>query len=106
MKVTIQSGEVITLEQAVKYTSLFQKQNPNAITSYFIGLEKLQELLKQKDCIGMRIYSGINNETAKSNLVLVGVDLNGRDLIEGVILEELITCPPLCPDEKSLLNQR
>ncbi|KUF46474.1 hypothetical protein AS361_04890 [Myroides marinus] len=106
MKITSQSGEVITLEEAIKYTSLFQKQNPNAINSYFIGIEKLQELLKQNNCIGMRIYPGINNQTEQSNLVLIGVDKNGVDISEGVILEELITCPPLCPNESSLLNRK
>ncbi|MHC5310945.1 hypothetical protein ACYSNM_12945 [Myroides sp. LJL116] len=106
MEITSKSGEVITLEKAIKYVSLFQEKNPEAIKSYFVGVEKLQELLKQDNCIGMRIYPGINEQTDKTNLVLVGVDTRGNDISEGVILEELIICPPFCSVENSLLNRK
>lgn len=106
MKITRKSGQVITLEQATNYTSLFQEKNPSAIKSYFIGIDHLNELLNQKGCMGMRIYPGINNQTDSINLVLIGVDIEENDIIKGVILEELITCPPLCPDKTNPLNKR
>lgn len=103
MSITSKSGEIITKEQASKYTHLFQKQNPEAINSYFVGTDRLREILKQEGCMGMRIYPGKNDQTNKTNLVLVGVDQKGNDMVEGVILEELITCPPICRKESSLL---
>jgi hypothetical protein len=43
-------------------------------------------------------------KTAKSNLVLVGVDKNGEDITQGVILERLTICPTHCPKNSVLIK--
>ena len=43
-------------------------------------------------------------KTAKSNLVLVGVDKNGEDITIGVILEHLASCPTHCPKNSVLIK--
>lgn len=99
------SSEVITLEQAVKYTHSFQEKNPDAIKSFFAGSDKLKLILDQEDCIGIRIYNGYNTEENRMNRVLVGVDKSGEDMTNGVILEELTPCPNVCPKSSDLIKK-
>ena len=105
MSVNSDSGKVIIEKEAVKYTHSFQSKYPNATKAYFVGLEKINLILEQENCIGVRIYDGYNSETKKENRVIVGVDHQGEDMIEGVIVEELTSCPNHCPKSSSLLKK-
>lgn len=96
--------EIITLEEAIGFTHSFQTRNPDELKSFFAGINKLNLILKQKGCIGLRIYNGYNTETRKNDLVLVGVDTNGEDITNGVILEDLNPCPPNCPKSSPLIK--
>ncbi|MBA4153723.1 hypothetical protein [Flavobacterium sp.] len=104
MAIDKNTGEVITLKVAVNYTYSFQNENPNAIKSFFVGKEKLDRILEQEDCIGIRIYNGNDTETNKENRVLVGVDKDGEDISGGVIVEELSPCPSHCPKSSPLIK--
>lgn len=99
------NSEVITLEEAVKYTHSFQDKNPDSIKSFFAGSDKLMLILEQENCIGIRIYNGYNTEENRANLVLVGVDKFGEDMTDGVILEELTPCPSVCPKSSALMKK-
>lgn len=99
------TGEIITLNEAIDFTHSFQTRNPDELKSFFVGINKLNLILEQKDCTGLRIYNGHNTETRKNNLVLVGVDEKGEDITKGVILEELTICPPHCPKLSPLINR-
>lgn len=90
------SSKVITLKDAKDYTHEFQNEVPNEIKSFYAGSNKLNLILEQSGCIGIRIYNGLNATTGKKNLVLVGVNADGEDMVTGPILQDLITCPPKC----------
>jgi hypothetical protein len=96
MEINNTSGEVITLEEAKQYTHSFQKLYPNEKKAFFVGKDQLLKILEQPDCLGIRIYNGYNDDEKVSNKVLIGVDSLGNDMEEGVILEKLIPCPPIC----------
>lgn len=102
MNINRDSSEVITLEQAIEYTHAYQENNPDAIQSFFTGVNKINRILEQENCIGVRIYNGFDSESNQDNLVLIGVDTNGEDLIKGVILQDLIPCPKDCPSHSPL----
>lgn len=53
MKIDNNSGEIITLDEAVEYTHAFQKNNPDALKAFFVGRNKINRILEQKDCIGV-----------------------------------------------------
>jgi len=99
------TSEVITLKEAIDFTHSFQKRNPDELKSFFVGINKLNLILEQKDCAGLRIYNGYNTETRQNNLVLVGVDEKGEDIINGIILENLNPCPPTCPKASALIKR-
>lgn len=104
MTIDNNTGTVITVDDAVNYTHTFQENNPDAIKSFFVGINKVNRVLGQDDCIGIRIYNGYDTQTGKNNLVLVGVDKDGEDITAGVIIEYLIPCPKDCPKNSVLIK--
>lgn len=105
MKIDNNTGEIITLDEAVEYTHAFQKNNPDALKAFFVGRNKINRILEQNDCIGVRIYNGLDAESGKNNLVLVGVDAEGEDITEGIILEKLTPCPKYCAKSSPLISE-
>ncbi|HVZ26986.1 MAG TPA: hypothetical protein VG842_13060 [Sediminibacterium sp.] len=108
----------ITRSQAVELVTRF-RNNPGPDMPYaetFFG-DSVKALLAQAGCENFRVYLG-----RKANdsicLILVGVDADGNDILpptnsrpisekeedEGIILEDAIQCPPVCPPS-SLLNE-
>lgn len=106
MKINKESGTVISLDRAVELTYSYQEQNPTKPNSYFIGIDRLGELLKQSDCIGLRIYPGFDTKSNQDNMVLVAVDHNQEDLTGGIMLDELVICPPYCPKKSKLVKSK
>lgn len=65
----------------------------------------LERLLSQTGCVGMRIYYGMHPD-GQPALILVGVDENGEELLDGELLENNFPCPPFCPKGPSLRHAR
>jgi hypothetical protein len=98
MKLNPNTGSIITQVQAKILIDAFAEKFPNQIVSSFIGGNNVKKILEQEDCIGVRIYNGYNDAEQKISLVLVGVASNEEDILEkGIIYDEILTCPPLCP---------
>lgn len=104
MEINKKNGSVIDLSRAIELTHSYQEMNPLKANSYFVGFDRLDELLQQNQCVGMRIYPGLDNTTNQINMVLVGVDKSGEDMTSGLLLDELVTCPPMCPKESQLVK--
>ena len=73
-----------------------------AVIGGYFGKAALKKLLAQPECIGARYYFG-QEDDGKPVIVLLGVDIVGRDLLEGVLLDLSMLCPPYCAD-LNLLN--
>ena len=56
---------------------------------------ELDQLLAQPGCSGLRYYYG-SNTRGEETLILVGVDKEGNDMDQGIMLEESFLCPPWC----------
>jgi len=98
MSVSTTSGTFIDEAEAAELTAQYRNDFPNARKALFFGSEKIQDLLA--DSIGIRIYYGIN-DIGKAELVLVGVDSNGDDILE-LILDHGVPCPETCGTPNSL----
>lgn len=103
MTISKDSAEIITLAEAEAYTHSFQEAYPEEIKAYFAGSNKLKQVLEQEGCIGIRIYAGLDKTTNRKNLVLVGVDAIGQDMVNGTLLEQLNPCPPRCDNNSPLI---
>ncbi len=95
-------GSVVTLAEASGWTANYRRTVPaGEIISQFVGRNKLMEILNQDDCMGVRIYYGIGDD-GKKNLILVGAEADENDMVDGIIVERLSPCPPLCPGRNPL----
>ncbi|SRR5690606_34453915 len=104
MAIDKNTSEVINLDTAIDYTHAYQAQHPDEIKAYFVGIEKINLILEHEDCIGIRIYNGYDSEAGRTNLVLVGVNANGEDMITAPIIEKLSPCPPSCDSSSPLIH--
>ena len=98
MKLDVNTGSIITQEEAKALIAAFKTKFPGEVTSSFIGANNVENILDQENCIGIRVYNGYDITDEKLNLVLVGVDENGEDLLENeIIYDRLGLCPTICP---------
>jgi hypothetical protein len=104
MAINPSSGEFITLDEAKSYVFEFRKMYPTSLKGYFAGEEKINLILAQDKCIGLRIYNGYSIEDSKTNLVIVGVDENEKDMTDGLILEKTEPCPSSCDITSALYS--
>jgi len=92
----------ITLEEASQLTRNFRDHAPSGSRrGGFFGKDALQSILDQEGCVGIRIYLG-RSEDGKPDLLLVGVDADENDLIEGQLAEKAYPCPPYCGSSNTL----
>ncbi|MBS4027341.1 MAG: hypothetical protein KGZ58_01790 [Ignavibacteriales bacterium] len=94
-------GSFITLSEAGQLTSNHRQAIPAAIKGEFFGKEKLQQILDEDKCIGIRCYYG-EGGNGDWKLVLVGADEDENDLTDGYILETGYPCPPNCGNDNEL----
>lgn len=97
MKLDVNTGSIITQEEAKALIKAFKAKFPGEVTSSFIGANNVKNILEQKNCIGVRIHNGYDEVNKKISLVLVGVDADEKEILEGgLIYDQVITCPPIC----------
>ena len=95
-------GAVITLAEAKQFTADYRKGiTPGTVISHYFGKNVLEQILNQNGCVGIRMYHGLDENGIK-NLVLVGVESNQEDLINGIIADKSVVCPPFCNGSNSL----
>ena len=103
MELNENNGGLISEERARELVSAFDKKFPGEVVSSFIGSVNVRSLLDQEHCIGLRIYNGYDSSEQKLSLVIVGVGLDGENLLgAGLIYDELVKCPDFCPKENFL----
>jgi hypothetical protein len=95
-------GEVITLTVASQMTQNYRDQaGLNPTLSHYAGKNKIQSILDQDGCVGIRTYYAIS-ENGEKQLVFVGVDSEENDLYNGILVDKSIICPPFCPRKNPL----
>jgi len=103
MKITENENQEISLDEASILTQRYRNSqneiNP-ILGGYFLG-KNLKNVLNQDLCEGVRIYNALdsNNELT---YVIVGIDSDGNDLINGIILEHAVRCPNKCSNPNPL----
>ena len=63
----------------------------------------IDKILAQPGCARLRYYHG-RDKNGKPNLILVGVNAEGKDMTEASIMERPGYCPPYCDTTSELLN--
>jgi len=86
-------GKEIRISTAAGYTAAYREANPEDTKGHFFGKDILDILLSQQDCMGLRIYYGLNN--GAKELVIAGANSDEDDII-GKIADASVPCPPSC----------
>jgi hypothetical protein len=95
-------GAVVTLREASSWTANYRATIEDGDTiAHFVGTEKIKAIIDQEDCVGIRIYYGID-ENGEKNLILVGAAADEDDLVDGIIVEKIVACPPRCSNLNAL----
>lgn len=74
-------GEEIGFELGSKLTKKYQSAHPQDVHSYIIGRNIIDQILDQPGCVGIQFYNAYN-ETGEKTLVYVGLDENGKSLLQ------------------------
>lgn len=123
----LEANNLIPLEKAKKLKKIFKEKKGELINpkipatdvipdSETFNRTAIDRLLALPGCVGIRIYTGMDEEY-KLRLILVGVNDKGEDLIipstttasltattlsDGEVVEDGIRCPPKCPPPSDL----
>ncbi|WP_396145722.1 hypothetical protein [Flavobacterium sp.] len=97
----------ITLEQAQKWARNW-RNNPNTkVIAFLIPEVDLTQVMAEKNTVNIRTYLGIDDQN-NSKLMIVGVDSNGKDLIDDkngqYIYDMTSACQPDCDVNSPLFN--
>lgn len=95
-------GGFITLREGSEMTKRYRNTiQPGEVIGVFMGKEKIQAILDQNECMGIRFYFAVNDRNERT-LVLVGADANQNDMVNGLIGDETTPCPSYCSQANSL----
>jgi|ERR1700730_847530 len=74
-------GEEIGLELGAQMVNSYREANPTDVQWYLIGREIIEKILAQPGCVGLKFFNAYN-EAGQKTLVYVGVDQNGKTILE------------------------
>ena len=100
-------GEFITMDQFIDFTSRYQTSDHETPRAHFFGKHKLNQILNQQECVGIRFYQAVREDSTGGlhpTLVAVGTRSDFTDIKDGLKLEFSSPCPPICGD--SLRSER
>lgn len=104
MPIDKHTGEFIDLTEAKEMTNAYQAAFPTEPKCFFFGKDKLQSVIDQEGCIGVRMYRGFDVVRNEQNVVIVGVDASGNDMTDGLLLDKGVMCPQNCDVNSPLSN--
>lgn len=93
-------GSEITLSEGATLTAEYRRLNSGATKAHFIGKDLINDILAQSECMGIRIYYGID-ENGDKQLVIVGADGNEDDILD-IIADKSKPCPSYCGSTNDL----
>lgn len=95
---------IISLSEAAQMTHAFQNdQRFQGLTvACMMGKDSYALVTAQIGCAGLRTYFALTN-SGTLTIVVVGVDENGNDMTNGIILERSYNCPINCSVDSPLM---
>jgi hypothetical protein len=105
---TAEIGKNIGFEAGAKMIKRHIDANPDDVMAHFMGRNMFEQILAQPGVVGIRTFYGLN-ELGIRQLVFVGVDKNGNNILEyselvngelvkrkGIVADRNNLCPPSC----------
>lgn len=95
------SGKDIGYEAGAKMVKRHFDQNPDDAVAHFIGRNIIEKILAQPGCIGLRLFTGLD-EMGIRKPIFIGVDKAGNNILridmskKGILASGVKICPPYC----------
>ncbi len=86
-------GEIISKAEAEDFTQFFTV-NVDGIQSHEFSAALMSDIMNQDGAVGVRFYHAVDNN--RPTLVVVAVDKDGNDMLDGKIGDKSRPCPPWC----------
>jgi hypothetical protein len=104
-------GEDIGYELGAKMIKNYFMKNQDDVLASFMGRNQIEAILAQPGVVGIRMFNALNDLGIRQ-LVLVGVDANGQNVLQyttigengelikkkGIVADRARICPPYCGD--------
>lgn len=99
------NSHIINLNEAIQLTHAFQNapQYQGNTVACMIDATAYQQLLAQPGCVNVRTYFALDQGVL--TIVVVGVDSEGNDMSNGILLDITYGCPSDCPVDSPLMVQ-
>lgn len=95
---TGRENHLISLDDASRLTRNYRLSVPKGtMKGGYFGGEIFEKILGQEECVGIRMYFA-KHSSSEPTLVLVGVEADEKDQINGLLGQDIIPCPPYCGD--------
>ena len=93
----------ISKSEAVKKTKKYKEKKPkkDRYPTLAFHAEAYKRILDQPGCVGIRSYPA-ETDAGVVTMVLVGVDADGNDMVDGTLENHPFECPEVCSDENEL----
>lgn len=93
----------ISKADAVKKTKKYKEKKPkkDRYPTLAFHAEAYRRILDQPGCVGIRSYPG-EDDAGTVSMILVGVDADGNDMVDGALEQDPFACPDFCPDPNEL----
>ncbi|MDF1504055.1 hypothetical protein [Roseisolibacter sp. H3M3-2] len=94
----------ISKDEAKAKTKKYKEKKPkkeDRFPTVAYHAEAYRRILDQPGCVGIRTYPG-EDEDGTLTTILVGVDADGNDMVEGALMQNPFFCPPECSDGNEL----
>ena len=102
MTLTGHENHSISLADAAAMTKTYRNSIVSGDTiSHYFGKDAILAILNQTNCVGVRIYYGLDSAGAKQ-IIAVGAVSDGDDLYQGLLAERTVKCPYECPGANPL----
>lgn len=76
---------------------------PGSLKPGAYGRNVFEKILKQKGCVGIRFYPGVDPD-GNVTVLFAGFDKEGNDILAGTIGDNPWWCPPYCSAPNGVLS--
>ncbi len=102
--VLMENSHAISLQEAMEMVQRYANNSTfiNHTRACEFPISVYNEIMNQEGCNSIRSYFAMNNEN-QLTLILVGVDAQGNDMVDGKLMDFANLCPLNCDTNSPLL---
>ncbi len=97
-------GGVLDERSAEQWIDNFKTNYDGHVVSHLFGKDIFEQLMAQQGVQGIYLANGLDNQ-GNEHMVLAGVNKEGDILWNGLVANQSVPCPPICPPRQNLVKK-